>query len=215
MSASDGAASPSPYTTSFFSTRQNQKQERPSKKKILRKVQSAAAVTRPTAPRLPPPAMPPLRPSQSAQPVQDPKIRRPSNNQFILPFAEEETVSRQGSSIAESQRTHAGEASIEVPDQQTTVVDAIAQTMVGEWMWKYVRKRTSFGLTEKPEAEFEMSKNGEANSGVRHKRWVWLAPYERTVIWSGKQPTSGPALLGKGGRKRALKCSEFEGILLT
>ena len=208
VSASDGAASPSPYTTSFFSTRQNQKQERPSKKKILRKVQSAAAVTRSTAPRLPPPTMPPLRASQSAQAVQGPQLRRPSNNQFILPFAEEEVVSRQGSSVADSHPTHAGENSIEVVDQQTSVVDAIAQTMVGEWMWKYVRKRTSFGLTEKPEAEFEMSKNGDnaANSGVRHKRWVWLAPYERTVIWSGKQPTSGPALLGKGGRKCGLKC---------
>lgn len=204
VSASEGAPSPSPYTTSFFSTRQNQKQERPTKKKILRKVQSAAAVTRPTAPRLPPPAMPPLKSSHSAQPVQDPKMRKLSNNQFILPFAEEETGSRQGSSYSGSQRGQTSGPTIETPSQQTTVVDAIAQTMVGEWMWKYVRKRTSFGITEKPEAEFEMGRNGDnaANSGVRHKRWVWLAPYERNVIWSGKQPTSGPALLGKGGRKR-------------
>ena len=211
VSASDGAASPSPYTTSFFSTRQNQKQERPTKKKILRKVQSAAAVTRSSVPRLPPPAMPPLKASQSAQTVQDPKMQRPSNNQFILPFAKEETGSRLGSSLSGSQRAHAGGASIEPPNQQTTVVDAIAQTMVGEWMWKYVRKRTSFGITEKPEAEFEMSRNGDnaANSGIRHKRWVWLAPYERAVIWSGKQPTSGPALLGKGGRKRMWICNPF------
>ena len=203
VSASDGAASPSPYTTSFFSSRRAQDQGKPTKKKILRKVQSAAAVTRTTAPRLPPPAMP-LKTSSSAQ-LQSPKMRRPSNNQFILPFAEEEKPgSTRGSELSNLSRPHAGEASIEAHSQQTTVVDAIAQTMVGEWMWKYVRKRSSFGITEKPEAEFEMGRNGEmgANSGVRHKRWVWLAPYERAVIWSGKQPTSGPALLGKGGRKR-------------
>jgi hypothetical protein len=46
--------------------------------------------------------------------------------------------------------------------------------------------------------------NGEntgGNGGIRHKRWVWLAPYERAIMWSSKQPTSGPALLGKSGRK--------------
>lgn len=89
--------------------------------------------------------------------------------------------------------------------QQTSVVDAIAQTMVGEWMFKYIRRRRSFGVNESQSnwdgkrAE-EMSAN-ITNSGVRHKRWVWLAPYERAIMWSSKQPTSSPALLGKSGRK--------------
>lgn len=87
--------------------------------------------------------------------------------------------------------------------QQTSVVDAIAQTMVGEWMFKYVRRRKSFG---KPEKEWDPTKSVEemsnsASSGVRHKRWVWLAPYERSVMWSSKQPTDGTSLLGKSGRK--------------
>jgi hypothetical protein len=44
------------------------------------------------------------------------------------------------------------------------------------------------------------------NNGVRHKRWVWLAPYERAVMWSSKQPTSGSALMGgKNGRKLTIK----------
>lgn len=85
----------------------------------------------------------------------------------------------------------------------TTVVDAIAQTMVGEWMFKYVRRRKSFG---KPEKEWDPSKSVEemsssASTGVRHKRWVWLAPYERSVMWSSKQPTDGTSLMGKSGRK--------------
>jgi hypothetical protein len=89
------------------------------------------------------------------------------------------------------------------------VVDAIAQTMVGEWMWKYIRRRRSFG-GDKDNWEGRNAEEVSAsitNSGVRHKRWVWLAPYERAVMWSSKQPTSGPALLGKSGRKcRFLVC---------
>ncbi|KAI1835047.1 hypothetical protein DTO006G1_6575 [Penicillium roqueforti] len=89
--------------------------------------------------------------------------------------------------------------------QPTSVVDAIAQTMVGEWMFKYVRRRKSFGMGESKETwegknPDDVSAN-ITNSGVRHKRWVWLAPYEGSIMWSSKQPTSGPALLGKSGRK--------------
>lgn len=84
----------------------------------------------------------------------------------------------------------------------TTVVDAIAQTMVGEWMFKYVRRRKSFGVGD--------ANGDETVNGVRHKRWVWLAPYERAVMWSSKQPTTGPALLGKTGRKRKFSPSSSE-----
>lgn len=89
--------------------------------------------------------------------------------------------------------------------QPTSVVDAIAQTMVGEWMFKYVRRRKSFGMGDGKDSwegknPHEVSAN-ITNSGVRHKRWVWLAPYEGSIMWSSKQPTSGPALLGKTGRK--------------
>lgn len=89
--------------------------------------------------------------------------------------------------------------------QQTSVVDAIAQTMIGEWMFKYVRRK-SFGNSSEPKENWEGRNADEVsasitNSGVRHKRWVWLAPYERAIIWSSRQPTNGPALLGKSGRK--------------
>lgn len=66
--------------------------------------------------------------------------------------------------------------------------------MVGEWMFKYVRRRKSFSVAEG---------NGKDDVGNdRHKRWVWLAPYERAILWSSKQPSSGSALMGKTGRKR-------------
>lgn len=76
------------------------------------------------------------------------------------------------------------------------VVDAIAQTMVGEWMFKYVRRRKSFTIGTDNSGK-------DDSSNDRHKRWVWLAPYERAILWSSKQPSSGTALLGgKSGRKR-------------
>jgi hypothetical protein len=71
--------------------------------------------------------------------------------------------------------------------------------MVGEWMFKYVRRRKSFSMPD--------SKGGDDNSNDRHKRWVWLAPYERAILWSSKQPASGSALLGKSGRKRKCQIS--------
>lgn len=86
-----------------------------------------------------------------------------------------------------------GAGSVESSNQATGVVDSIAQTMVGEWMFKYVRRRKSFGIAD--------TKGGDDNSNDRHKRWVWLAPYDRAILWSSKQPVSGSALLGKAGRK--------------
>ncbi|KAK5129169.1 hypothetical protein LTR08_003789 [Meristemomyces frigidus] len=74
--------------------------------------------------------------------------------------------------------------------------------MVGEWMWKYVRKRKSFGIGEDTS---ELSHDNINVHGTRHKRWVWLSPYERTIMWDTKQPTSGPALMGKKGRKLAIQ----------
>ncbi|KAM3432539.1 hypothetical protein MY4824_006497 [Beauveria thailandica] len=81
--------------------------------------------------------------------------------------------------------------------QATGVVDAIAQTMVGEWMFKYVRRRKSFSVPD------TTGKDDTGND--RHKRWVWLAPYERSILWSSKQPSSGSALMGKTGRKLTIQ----------
>jgi len=107
-----------------------------------------------------------------------------------------------------------GNATVESA-QQTSVVDAIAQTMVGEWMWKYVRRRRSFGVPDSPNGWD--GKDDSAGGGQRHKRWVWLAPYERAVMWSSRQPTNGNALLGKSGRKRMNNSPEFPSLdrLLT
>lgn len=193
----DRAASPSPRTTTFFGARKGQNSDRShTKRKILRKVQSAAAVTQPEVPlRLA--SLQSLSISSTVPP--SPKSTAPRRSQ-VLPYSSVPELP----SHSTLPQSRAGETSVDAPREQSSVVDAIAQTMVGEWMWKYVRKRTSFGITESAQGEFDLGRNGDNGngSGVRHKRWVWLAPFERAVIWSSKQPTSGPALLGKGGRKR-------------
>lgn len=85
-------------------------------------------------------------------------------------------------------------------------------------MYKYVRRRRSFGGVGEPKDSWE-GKNADevsaniTNSGVRHRRWVWLAPYERAVMWSSRQPTSGPALLGKSGRKRKFPSFFLERVM--
>ena len=99
--------------------------------------------------------------------------------------------------------------SVASSNSQAHVVDAIAAAMIGEFMWKYVRKRNPFGGAD---ASLEAGRAAEeaslATNGVRHRRWVWISPYERAIMWSSKQPTSGSALMGKNGRKRKLPCMQ-------
>ena len=195
ISASEGAQSPTPYSTTFFSTAQRREAGNPPLRNPLRKVQSAATVTRRGRS-----SGQTKKPTQSTSPP-----RLASGSPQLLKMSKNYTT-HQPQHV--QQTTHAlpatslsTEALIDRPGQSTTVVDAIAQTMVGEWMWKYVRRRKSFGVTDN--VDFDENGNGDGN-GIRYKRWVWLAPYERAVMWSSKQPTSGPALMGKSGRKRKL-----------
>ncbi|KAI4246642.1 MAG: hypothetical protein LQ352_006353 [Teloschistes flavicans] len=202
FSSSEGNISPTPYTTTFVTGVRGRTQA--SVRNPLRKVRSAAAVpkfarnnsrqdeteslaiTSPVSTPLGSPRLPWINHSGSA-----------SHLSHTWPQILEREVP--------SSVSHPNQAA-DLPAQTTSVIDAIAQTMVGEWMWKYIRKRKSFGIGESPQAEFEEARNGNENhSGVRHKRWVWLAPYERTVMWSGKQPTNGSTLLGKGGRKLTIQ----------
>ncbi|CAG8621192.1 15966_t:CDS:2, partial [Racocetra fulgida] len=51
-----------------------------------------------------------------------------------------------------------------------TIIHAITQTMIGEYLWKYTRR--NFG------------------SDKRHKRFFWVHPYTKTLYWSNKDPES-------------------------
>lgn len=51
------------------------------------------------------------------------------------------------------------------------MIQAITQTMIGEYLWKYTRKA----------GRGDMSSN-------RHRRYFWVHPYTRTLYWSSKDP---------------------------
>lgn len=199
ISASDGTRSPTPYSNNFFSAGRRA----PNKDGMLRKVRSATAVPkfgpgyRSTSRSRSPPSTPSNAP-ESPQLSRLPQHDLPSGQVRHDQRTKESSLSSFTPPVLE-------EPAEESHNQPPSVVDAIAQTMVGEWMWKYVRRRKSFGISESPQVEFDAVQGkgeGVGSNGIRHKRWVWLAPYERAVMWSSKQPTSGTALLGKSGRKR-------------
>jgi Meiotic cell cortex C-terminal pleckstrin homology len=58
------------------------------------------------------------------------------------------------------------------PNTDPRMIQAITQTMIGEYLWKYTRK-TGRG---------EMSEN-------RHRRYFWVHPYTRTLYWSDRDPS--------------------------
>ncbi|KAL4952884.1 hypothetical protein BDW69DRAFT_15161 [Aspergillus filifer] len=199
QTGSEGRQSPTPSRN--FSDR-----PRPSlvRRPTLRRVHSAATVSQTDQTSRPTTRSSPAMSVSSSYGQDSPRHVR-------MPFDDLNSMPRRSSLARLSRRTsvsqhiaHERHESTSTTVQPTSVVDAIAQTMVGEWMWKYIRRRRSFG-GEKDNWEGRNAEEVSAsitNSGVRHKRWVWLAPYERAVMWSSKQPTTGPALLGKSGRKR-------------
>ncbi|KAH7025859.1 uncharacterized protein B0I36DRAFT_247993 [Microdochium trichocladiopsis] len=201
IAPSDGQHSPTRAGQSY-----NRRTHRsvPSRNGSLRKVRSAAQLPRygrgrrqgsrspppmsPSDDALESPGLPPLPSNDLTSSRRDPYNRyktnhrsRPSTNTANTTITEDTNVQSVGSS-----------------QQASSVVDAIAQTMVGEWMFKYVRRRKSFGMGD-------VKTGTEENSNDRHRRWVWLAPYERAILWSSKQPVSGNALMGKPGRKLVIQ----------
>jgi len=59
------------------------------------------------------------------------------------------------------------------PNTDPRMIQAITQTMIGEYLWKYTRK-TGRG---------ELSEN-------RHRRYFWVHPYTRTLYWSDRDPST-------------------------
>ncbi|KAK9484784.1 meiotic cell cortex C-terminal pleckstrin homology-domain-containing protein [Lipomyces starkeyi] len=60
------------------------------------------------------------------------------------------------------------------------LMQAITQTMIGEYLWKYTRRKGRQTLSEN-----------------RHKRYFWVHPYTRTLYWSDKNPLVGGEIKAK------------------
>jgi hypothetical protein len=50
------------------------------------------------------------------------------------------------------------------------IIQAITQTMIGDYLWKYTRRV------------------GGSTSERKHRRFFWIHPYTKTIYWSGKAP---------------------------
>ncbi|CAG5185376.1 uncharacterized protein ALTATR162_LOCUS11289 [Alternaria atra] len=196
VSKSEGSQSPTPRNSGSYAGRRpyGVKHQR---KDSLRKVRSAAPVSKGTRSRSRSPTLP----------------ATPSNaDTSSIPPLPSDIVSASGFrhrhqlSTATAATAYTANGSTNSSVSHTSVVDAIAAAMIGEFMWKYVRKRKAFGG---PDTPADVSRAAEeaslANHGVRHKRWVWISPYERAILWSSKQPTTGSALMGKSGRKLVIQ----------
>lgn len=54
------------------------------------------------------------------------------------------------------------------------MIQAITQTMIGEYLWKYTRRTVTGDM-----------------SNTRHRRYFWVHPYTRTLYWSDQDPSHG------------------------
>lgn len=59
------------------------------------------------------------------------------------------------------------------PNTDPRMIQAITQTMIGEYLWKYTRKTGRGEMSEK-----------------RHRRYFWVHPYTRTLYWCDRDPTN-------------------------
>ena len=62
------------------------------------------------------------------------------------------------------------------PGTDPRMIQAITQTMIGEFLWKYIRR----------------AGRGEL-SNTRHRRYFWVHPYTRTLYWSLQDPQAAGA----------------------
>lgn len=107
----------------------------------------------------------PTRPRDSRTQVQSPSAisRRTSVSSFASELDERFNITR-GDLIYPSDVP---------PATDPRMIQAITQTMIGEYLWKYTRKA---GRSE--------------TSTTRHRRFFWVHPYTRTLYWSEQDPTT-------------------------
>ncbi|KAH6643682.1 meiotic cell cortex C-terminal pleckstrin homology-domain-containing protein [Boeremia exigua] len=193
LSKSEGSTSPTPGHGGSYANRRMHATKH-QRKDSLRKVRSAAPISRSNRSRSRSPTMP----TTPSIPDTDSIPPLPSDIMSASGFGHRHQLS--------TNTAYTASQSVASSNSQSNVVDAIAAAMIGEFMWKYVRKRKAFGVGG---AEVPMDRATEeaslSSGGVRHRRWVWISPYERAILWSSKQPTSGSALMGKSGRKLTIQ----------
>jgi Meiotic cell cortex C-terminal pleckstrin homology len=93
--------------------------------------------------------------------------RRSSVSSFASELDERFNIRTDGSGLPPNRPFEVG------PGTDPRMIQAITQTMIGEFLWKYTRK------PGRPEM-----------STSRHRRYFWVHPYTRTLYWSDQDPQS-------------------------
>ncbi|KAF8983883.1 hypothetical protein BGZ46_009340 [Entomortierella lignicola] len=70
-------------------------------------------------------------------------------------------------------RTMSVGSSYDVTPTDPTMIQLITQTMIGDYLWKYTRRRMASMMSEKS-----------------HRRYVWVHPYTKTLYWSINNPAA-------------------------
>ncbi|KAF9903143.1 hypothetical protein EC991_004126 [Linnemannia zychae] len=78
-------------------------------------------------------------------------------------------------------RRNSGSSNFDLTPTDPTMIQLITQTMIGDYLWKFTRRRFATMMKEK-----------------MHWRFVWIHPYTKTMHWSLKNPGSGGSSLQSG-----------------
>ncbi|KAF9123822.1 hypothetical protein BGW39_008673 [Mortierella sp. 14UC] len=78
-------------------------------------------------------------------------------------------------------RRNSGSSNFDLTPTDPTMIQLITQTMIGDYLWKFTRRRFATMMKEK-----------------MHWRYVWIHPYTKTMHWSLKNPGSGGPSLQSG-----------------
>jgi len=65
------------------------------------------------------------------------------------------------------------------------LINTLAATMLGNWMWKYGRKSSIFQRSSNRSSFSDVT---HSRNVIRQKRWIRLIPEERCITWSTHQP---------------------------
>lgn len=95
-----------------------------------------------------------------------------SRSEVSSPTSRRSSISSFASEI-DSRFNIAPEAVASEVQTDPRMIQAITQTMIGEYLWKYTRGAGRGTL-----------------SASRHKRFFWVHPYTRTLYWSDRDPTT-------------------------
>lgn len=94
-------------------------------------------------------------------------------SEFVSPSSHRSSMSSFASELDEKFRINDENISQQQLQNDPRIIQAITQTMIGEYLWKYTRTATKSGL-----------------STNRHRRFFWIHPYTRTLYWSEQDPST-------------------------